>query len=135
MKIFHITDEDGREYSVEEAETTIPEQKDEDTSTLTSDEIAALKKLAGSADRLLQLLEVKDSDSDEENIEDEDKDLEEKIAEEVVDTDEDKLEKNGTRDSIKSIGAIEKRKVANDSIDIQDDIASAWSKRYNGGKE
>lgn len=92
---------------------------------LTAEEIASLKELATVVPQLLELVkgtqdeedpDAKDADEDE----DEDKDEEEKLA----------------KDSFKSVGATTKKKVANDSeeIDRQLDIENAWSKRLQGGK-
>ena len=135
-KTFHIKDEDGTEFEVKEIETAnkSSEQHDEDASGLSAEEIASLKKLAAGADKLLALIATNDADEDEDDkdkVDDEDETIEEKI-ESVVDTD----KANCTKDSIKSVGAIEKKAtLTNDSIDIQDEIADAWSKRYMGGNE
>ena len=136
MKTFHVKDEDGMEYKVEELEkeTTIPTT---DNEPLSETEIDSLRKLAAVADKLIALLEIEKEEHDvdeaeEEMLEDEDIEKEEEEDEIVVDTDEiDECERK-TRDSAKSIGAIEKRIQANDSIETQDEIALAWSKRYGG---
>lgn len=134
MKKFRIKDEDGMEYQVEEIEKTIP--TDDDMSTLSDEEISALKKLAAVADKLVALTETTDEVEEEvkksvnEVLEDEDEEIEEKEdKEEIVDTDEDDNEKGSMHDSINSL---EKSSV-NDSIDVQTDIANAWAKRYMGG--
>lgn len=145
MKTFHIKDEDGKEFEVKEIEKDAetenknPEQHDNEASGLSAEEIASLKKLAAGADKLLALIatndadEDKDDEDDKDKVDDEEETIEEKI-ESVVDTDED--EAGCTHDSIKSAGAIEKQSTnVNDSIDIQDEIADAWSKRYMGGNE
>lgn len=141
---FYIKDEDGKEYEVEEVaekttdEETLPpvEEKttDEDVNALTADEITALKSLAANADRIIALLDTEEAEheatEDEEPvIEDEDED------ETIVDTDEEM--ENTCHDSKRSVGAIEKGKVLNDSIEVQDSIAAAWAKRYSnkGGNE
>ena len=135
-KTFHIKDEDGTEFEVKEIETENkrPEQHDEDASGLSAEEIASLKKLAAGADKLLALIATNDADEDEDDkdkVDDEEETIEEKI-ESVVDTD----KASCTKDSMKSVGAIEKKAtLTNDSIDIQDEIADAWSKRYKGGNE
>ena len=126
MKTFRIKDEDGKEFEVKEleAEKDIPEQHDEEPAAdiaLTSEEIASLKKLAGVADKLVALIPTEDADEDK--LEDEEETVEEKI-ENVVDTDEDEAD-GCLHDSI------EKKETINDSIDVQDEIANAWSKRYN----
>lgn len=136
MKKFRIKDEDGMEYSVEEVEKNIPAK--DDMSILSEDEIASLKKLASVADKLIALTETNDEVEEEvkksvdEVLEDEDEDIEEKEdKEEVVDTDEDEDDCKGMHDSINSLD----KSNVNDSIDVQEDIASAWAKRYNGGNK
>lgn len=137
MKKFRIKDEDGMEYQVEELEKKeIP--TDDDMSILSEDEIASLKKLASVADKLIALTETNDEVEEEvkksvdEVLEDEDEDIEEKEdKEEVVDTDEDEDDCKGMHDSINSLD----KSNVNDSIDVQEDIASAWAKRYNGGNK
>lgn len=139
MKKFRIKDEDGMEYQVEEiekTEDTIP--ANDDMSTLSDEEISALKKLAAVADKLVALTETTDEVEEEvkesvnEVLEDEDEEIEEEEdKEEIVDTDEDDDEKGSMHDSINSL---EKSSV-NDSIDVQTDIADAWAKRYMGGNK
>ena len=68
-----------------------------------------------------EIAELGDEDEDEEEIEE----IKEK-KEEVVDTEEKK-----THDSMKSFGAIEKKKTVIDS-EINTDIDNAWTKRYEG---
>ena len=120
MKTFHIKDEDGKEYEVEEikAETSENPVKDD---ALTDDEIAALKKLASVADKLIALTST-------DTVEDEDEDVDvdinaDKDDEEVVDT-----------DTTKSMNALEKKANTMDSIDVQDSVNDAWAKYYGGQK-
>lgn len=134
-KKYRIIDEDGDRYEVEEVETeevkapeTTEDPVEDDDSTLSDEEIRALKRLAGVADKLVSLVAEaqatdKDTDEDEEMIE-EDK-------EEIIDTDEEELKKP-TCDSKKSFGAIEKPVKTVDSLDADLDIAAAWAKRYGG---
>ena len=140
MKKYKIRDEDGNVMTVEEEEVkekdACAEQVNDDEMSLTSDEISALKSLAGVADKLMALInkDVADEDAeeksdDEEEIKDEDED------EEIVDTDEDVEEAivKKTTDSRRSVGAIEKRQKAADSaFDKENEIAQAWAKRYGG---
>lgn len=151
MKKYKIRDEDGNVMTVEEEEVkekdACAEQIDDDEMSLTSDEITALKSLAGVADKLMallnkdvtdddkeiekktQIVKKKSDDDDEEEIEKEDED------EEIVDTDEDVEEAivKKTTDSRRSIGAIERHQKATDSeFDKEDEIAQAWAKRYGG---
>ena len=134
-KKYRIIDEDGDRYEVEEVETeevkapkTAEDPVEDDDSALSDEEIRALKRLAGVADKLVSLVAEaqatdKDTDEDEEMIE-EDK-------EEIIDTDEEELKKP-TCDSKKSFGAIEKPVKTVDSLDADLDIAAAWAKRYGG---
>ena len=115
MKKFYVRDADGEEYEVEEVEE-LDEGKNEVTEpALTADEIAALKKLAEVADRLIATLET----AEEEPIADEEP---EENTEEVIET--------KTNDSMRSFGAIERKKVVDETID--NDVDDAWTKRYGG---
>ena len=138
MKKFLITDEDGKNYNVEEVETKEESVTDEATE-FTSEEIANLKKLAANVDKLIALLDIeKEEHKDETNALDEDEDEDEEDVEidadkeEVIDTETMK----STCDSKRSIGSIEKRQ-ANDSVDVQLEIDDAWANRYNrkGGND
>ena len=118
MKKFYVRDADGEEYEVEEVEEVeeLDEDKNEVTEpALTADEIAALKKLAEVADRLIATLET----AEEEPIADEEP---EEKTEEVIET--------KTNDSMRSFGAIERKKVVDEAID--NDVDDAWTKRYGG---
>ena len=115
MKKFYVRDADGEEYEVEEVEE-LDEGKNEVTEpALTADEIAALKKLAEVADRLIATVET----AEEEPIADEEPEEE---TEEVIET--------KTNDSMRSFGAIERKKVVDETID--NDVDDAWTKRYGG---
>lgn len=149
MKKYHVIDEDGAEYEIKEFddEEVVEEEKLEDDfetqnapDSLSPEEIAALKKLAAFADKLIASIEsttdsdenmeeedLHDEDEDEEVMTDEDEVIEKE--EEVIDTDEE--EKRPAHDSKKSFGSIEKRKKADDSL-IKDEVANAWAKRYGG---
>lgn len=118
MKKFYVRDADGEEYEVEEVEEV--EEVDEGTNevteiALTADEIAALKKLAEVADRLIATVET----AEEEPVTDEEP---EKKTEEVIET--------KTNDSMRSFGAIETKKVVDEAID--NGVDDAWTKRYGG---
>ena len=118
MKKFYVRDADGEEYEVEEVEEVeeLDEGKNEVTeSALTADEIAALKKLAEVADRLIATVET----AEEEPIADEEP---EEKTEEVIET--------KTNDSMRSFGAIETKKVVDEAID--NGVDDAWTKRYGG---
>lgn len=146
MKKFHITDEDGRTCTVEEIEEVKDETStsEEAVSTLTEDEITALKSLAASAPQILALLKteekeheaVSDEDEDDRNPEDEETDIEDadedidEDKEQIVDTDEDK------EPSMKdSVGSIKKQSAAvEDSIANALDIDAAFAKYYGGKK-
>ena len=144
MKFF-VKDEDNETFEVEEIEetpakevTTEVEAKDE---ALSAEEIAALKKLAGVADKLIGMCTTSDedeSDEDDEDVDvdaDVDTDEDEDGKEEVLDTDEDDDEVIKPRDSKKSFGSIEKKRKAVSTVDSQQEsIAEAWAKRYGGNK-
>ena len=136
MKKFFVRDADGEEYEVEEIkechdDDVIEEvsETEEQPEALTNEEIAALKRLAAVADRLLSTVNTEDEDPETLDDEDEEKDIgdeevTEEKKEEVVDT-------TKTRDSRKSFGAIEKRKATVDDS-LNTDIDDAWAKRYGG---
>ena len=138
MKKFFVRDADGEEYEVEEIkechdDDVIEEvsETEEQPEALTNEEIAALKRLAAVADRLLSTVNTEDEDPEMIDDEDEEKDIAdeevtEEKKEEVVDT-------TKTRDSRKSFGAIEKRKATVDDS-LNTDIDDAWAKRYGGRK-
>lgn len=129
---YRVKDND-REYEVEEivSDDEVEEavEPTNDDQSLTSDEIAALKAIAKAAPQLMEL--VKKSGTSDEDIEEE----EEEEVEEVTDEDEEEEEeeeKIPKHDSKSSYGSIEKKsKKVDDSI-VEDEIASAWAKRYGG---
>lgn len=141
MKKFRINDGDET-YEITElededeiAEETKAKAEDDEVAVLTSEEIASLKELAKAAPSLLALLNKPEETSEEidEEIDGEDMDEdedEEEVEEEIVDTDE-KVEKKKGKDSKKSYGSIQKTKIIEDSLE-EDEISSAWSKRYGG---
>ena len=143
MKKFHVKDEDGEVFEVEEldeeASATDPEPASKpevnDDNSLSDDEISALKGLAAIAPKLMKLVEnTADACEDEEELDDECEDPtvddKDEQIEEVIDTD----EEIKPRDSKKSFGAIERKKKSHDSIDNSLDVESAWAKRYGGNK-
>ena len=141
MKFF-VKDEDNETFEVEEIEetpakevTTEVEAKDE---ALSAEEIAALKKLAAVADKLIGMCTTSDEDESDEDVDvdvDADTDEDEDGEEEVLDTDEDDDKAIKPRDSKKSFGSIEKKRKAVSTVDSQQEsIAEAWAKRYGGNK-
>lgn len=138
---FKVRDEDGKEYKVEEVEE-VKKTEDEDnpkqplTNTCTDednlspDEIAALKKLAGMADKLCALVDTTTDEEVEEEEEEEVEDEGEEI-EEVIDTDEPKKAKDSIK---KSAGAIEKKTIKTEDSVEEDDVSAAWAKRYGGNR-
>lgn len=131
MKKYRIKDEDGSVLEVEELDNEeieeVQEIKEEpEPVQLTPDEILALKELAKSAPELMKLLSkpVEDAEEDlgeEKVVEDEDEIEEE---EEVIET--------KPRDSKTSFGSVAKPKMVEDSIEDNEEIESAWAKRYGG---
>ena len=140
MKKYKILDEDGNVMTIEEEEDIKEKdacagQVNDDEMSLTSDEISALKSLAGVADKLMALINKDVADEDAEEKSDNEEEIEEDEDEEIVDTDEDVEEAivKKTTDSRRSVGAIEKRQKAADSaFDKENEIAQAWAKRYGG---
>lgn len=143
MKKFHIKDEDGEVFDVEELDEEVPATDPASTSKpevndnngLSDDEISALKGLAAIAPKLMKLVEnTADAceDEDEEELDDECEDPtvddKDEQIEEVIDTD----EETKPRDSKKSFGAIERKKKTKDSIEDAIDVETAWAKRYGG---
>lgn len=136
---YKVRDEDGKQYEVEEVKEVKKTDEDEtdkpltntctEDESLSADEISALKKLAGMADKLLALIDETTNEDIEEEEEEEIEDEDEQI-EEVIDTDEPKKAKDSIK---KSAGAIEKKTKTVDAIE-EDDIATAWAKRYGGNK-
>ena len=133
MKKYRIKDEDGSVLEVEELDSEeieeVQEIKDEpEQAQLTSDEILALKELAKSAPELMKLLskpvECAEEDSCEKRVVDEDEKEDEIEEEEVIET--------KTRDSKTSFGSVAKPKIVEDSIEDNEEIESAWAKRYGG---
>lgn len=133
MKFF-VKDDEGREFDVEEItteEVLLEEKPLDNESSLSEIEIEALKKLASVADKLVALVAEK---VDDEEPDDEVEEVEE--AEEVEEDADEKVIDTKARDSRKSFGAIEKKRVALDSLDdIQLEIADCWNKRFNGGNK
>lgn len=134
-KKYRIIDEDGDRYEVEEVETeevkdpeTTEDPVKDDDSVLSDEEIRALKRLAGVADKLVSLVAEAQATDEDPN---EDEEMIEEGKEEIIDTDEEELKKP-TCDSKKSFGAIEKPVKTTDSLDADLDIAAAWAKRYGG---
>lgn len=128
-KRYLVKDELGENYEVTELGETVDEEEAPVPVELTEDEKAALKKLAAVADELIALIPTdtvaeEAEEVEEEPLEDEIEETEEK-EEEVIDT-------CKSKDSKKSIGSIEKKRHAEDSVD--DSIESAWAKRYGGNK-
>ena len=136
-KKYRIIDEDGDRYEVEEVETeevkdpeTTEDPVEDDDSALSDEEIRALKRLAGVADKLVNLVaEAQATNTDEDA--DEDEEMIEENKEEIIDTDEEELKKP-TCDSKKSFGSIEKPVKTVDSLNADLDIETAWAKRYGG---
>ena len=137
---FHITDENGETAVVEEIkeEKDVKATDDDTISTLSEEEIKTLKSLLPHVDKLIALVS---KETDESEVEDEDKDEDEELdesidadKEEIVDTDADEDDKDKDR-MYDSMSTINKKTKANDSLDIQDEIAMSWAKRYNGGIE
>ena len=143
MKFF-VKDEDNKTFEVEELEETPTKEVAKEVETkdeaLSAEEIAALKKLAGVADKLIGMCTTSDEDEDDDDKDvdvdvDVDNDEDEDGKEEVLDTDEDDDKAIKSRDSKKSFGSIEKKRKVVSTVDSQQEsIAEAWAKRYGGNK-
>lgn len=137
MKKYHIKDADGSEYEVEEindVEETMPELEEEPEvhdEALSEDEIAALRRLAAVADKLVALVSEPEPAEEESVEEPVDEEFDEEEEEEVIDTC-GNMERQA-HDSKGSIGQLEKK---GNKIDdsLTDDVAIAWAKRYGGNK-
>lgn len=139
---FNVKDADGNEFTVEEVEKTTETEKvdpvethDDDATSLSSDEIAALKGLAAVADKLVALANTGASDGcGGEGMDDSDDDDEDDEDDTIVDTDKADKPAKKVGDARASVGSLEKKqKRATDSVET-DAVADAWAKRYNGGK-
>lgn len=133
---------DGDEtYEIEEIEEEPkePDMTDDDTSSLSEDEIMALKKLAAVADKLVDLAATADAGTTDATDEDEDEDVDVDVdVDENDDKDDDDdvvVDTRRRHDSKKSFGSLEKRKKkpTADSVEV-DEVADAWAKRYGGNK-
>lgn len=145
-KYYHISDEEGNKFDVEEVSAREMDTDEEEFSeeefhdgedTLTPDEISALKSLAAAAPQLLGLLQTHDSDEDEDDethdedeeesdITDEDEDEDER----VVDTDEDEDDKKGVKDSFGSVR--KKSKTKDSSKEAREQaVADSWARKYS----
>lgn len=131
MKKYRIKDEDGSMLEVEEIDDEeieeVQEIKEEpEPAQLTSDEISALKELAKAAPELMKLLSKQPVGDAEEDLGEEKKvsDEEEIKEEEIIET--------KPRDSKTSFGSVAKPKTIEDSIEDNEEIESAWAKRYGG---
>lgn len=129
---YRIKDEDGSTLEIEEIQDEEIEEIQEpieepiEDNGLTPEEIDSLRQLIAAAPQLLALIETNEEVADEE-IEEEiyDEDVVEEIDEEEV------VDSEKVKDSKNSFGSLEKLKV-DDSIEMEDEIANAWSKRYGG---
>ena len=143
---FKIKDENGKEFEVEEVAEqdegcgSEPEDvHDDESATLTPEEIASLKELAAIAPELKKLLEKKEEatssegEQHDEETEALDEDETEKAKEEVIDTEPE--EPGKVKDSIsRAAGKVERKvitdsRMMNESLEVED----AWTKRFNGG--
>ena len=129
---------DGDEtYEIEEIEEEPkePDMTDDDTSSLSEDEIMALKKLAAVADKLVDLAATADAGKTNATDEDEDEDVDVDEDDDEDDDDDVVVDTRRRHDSKKSFGSLEKRKKkpTADSVEV-DEVADAWAKRYGGNK-
>ena len=124
-------DEDVIEEEVVETKT------EDDESTLSAEEIAALKSLAAAAPKLLAMAkgnETTDEDEDDKGLVTCDEDEDETDID--VDCDDEEIEKKPetkpARDSKRSFGAIERKPKVRADDSLVDEVSDAWAKRYGG---
>lgn len=146
MKKYLVKDEDEGLVVTELDEEPEKKTEDEDIEeevhdddALTPEEISALKSLAAVASDLVALVE-KSKTSDEEEIVDEDEEIDDEEVEDedeeaLLDEDEEEevIETGKAHDSKKSFGAIQRKSKPKDSLE-DDEVATAWAKRYGGAK-
>lgn len=139
MKKYLVKDEDEGLVVTELDEEPEKKTEDEDIEeevhdddALTPEEISALKSLAAVAPDLVALVE-KSKTSDEEEIVDEDEEIEDEEALLDEDEEEEVIETGKAHDSKKSFGAIQRKSKPKDSLE-DDEVATAWAKRYGGAK-
>jgi len=134
MKKYLIKDADNDTYEVTEVEEEATPQDDEPieetAEALTAEELVALRRLIPHIDKLVAQFETPAENADEEEFEEEDEitdadeDIEEESEEEIVDTCKDSK-------SLKDSAVSNKKKVTvQDSDDLEDEVSSAWAKRY-----
>ena len=136
MKKYRIKDEDGSTFEVEEFndEDIVEGAKEETIAvSLTNQEFLVLKELLKIAPKVIELInqqKVDEKEEIEEEIKSEDALEEEKddkkSEEEVIET--------KTKDAKTSYGSLTKQTKTVDSIDANEEIESAWTKRYGGVK-
>lgn len=136
MKKYRIKDADGAEYEVEELtdeakkeEEVVKKEVETKDSELTAEEIAALKELASLMPELKNLCEKKVEEKVKETKEVVDEEVDEKEDKKEV---EEEILETKANDSKTSFGSVVKQKVVEDSITENEEIESAWAKRYGG---
>lgn len=138
MKKYRIHDEDGSTFDIEEivdeeVVEAAPEEvvSEEAPMQLSDEEVAALKRLASVADKLVALVAEDEAEEAAEEVISEDEEAEEQMLDEepediVIDTEE---EVKGY-DSMASFGSLEAKKESKKTT--SEDVNNAWIKRYGG---
>lgn len=136
-EVTEVEEETKDEDVIENEEEVVETKTEDDESTLSAEEIAALKSLAAAAPKLLAMVEgneTTDEDEDDEGLvtcdEDEDEtdidvDCDDEEIEEITET-------KPTRDSKRSFGAIERKPKVHADDSLVDEVSDAWAKRYGG---
>lgn len=137
MKKYYIKDDDDREYEVIESDISedVDETPDvEEVTALSEEDIDALKRLAAVADQLIALVQTQDASAEEpveEPVEEPLTDEDPEEVDEVDETEETEEVVDTCKDSKRSFGALEKKKIkADDSLN--DEVSDAWAKRFGG---
>ena len=144
MPKYIIRDEDGKEYEVTETkdeeiekvgDDDLPHEGVHDDDTLAPEEITALKRLAGVADKLIALIAAKDEEptsTEDEGMEETLGDDEEEIEKKDCGDDGEEVIETKTGDSKSAVGSLRKTKDSkvDDALNRENAIADAWSKYY-----
>lgn len=136
-EVTEVEEKTKDEDVIENEEEVVETKTEDDESTLSAEEIAALKSLAAAAPKLLAMVEgneTTDEDEDDEGLvtcdEDEDEtDIDVNCDDEEI---EEIPETKPTRDSKRSFGAIERKPKVHADDSLVDEVSDAWAKRYGG---
>ena len=136
-EVTEVKEKPKDEDVIENEEEVVETKTEDDESTLSTEEIAALKSLAAAAPKLLAMVkgnETEDEDEDDKGLVTCDEDEDETDI--GIDCDDEEIEKipetKPTRDSKRSFGAIERKPNVRADDSLVDEVSDAWAKRYGG---